>query len=777
MIRGSRFARTVVGASVAITAVAVAQSPGMVAASARVGTRHAAERRQAVVAAPTPTPARPGKPTTIAAVGDSITQSTGTGALSAENPENSWATGWSVNSVAARLGIDLNKRFNLSENGDTMSDFAGQITNGKSGGSGDVAPLPPDAGLVLIEMGGNDLCRDSVANMTSVATYRAQFRAGLAAIATRAPNALIQVMSVPDIYNLWYIRGAPQDATYHPEPESSQATGINGARFYWDGLTGLGVKFPCQSLLHNPSSYSQADRDRRAAVRTRNKEYNQVLSEECGAVLRCKTDGLTLFDLTSNRSTPPDGPLLPQAQWQFTDLDISRNTAFACPIPGLVGGGCGDHFHPSKQGQGKIADTAWLAGRNWSDTSYPTASATVLPSPSPSGVYRRSATVRFGGTDAEGLRGQEVRWHQPDGTVTPWTPSIGIAPDLVVNKVGTSYVEVRSLDVNGNLSASKVVSVDVLPAAAPRAPGTPQVTASGTGLVVHWTAPTDDGGDPVTRYDLQVLTGTPPTLSGGLIPVVGAVQATAPAPPPGEIVRYRVSATNANGTGSNSGSSGATVAPFGSLAAFTDRQYRDLLGRPPTASELLVDVDQLDRGEQTPAALVERLRGSTWFDGAYGPAIRLYRAYFLRLPDPSGLDYWAGRRRAGVTLDKISQQFSVSSEFKRRYGDLTDTEFIDTVYQNVFDRPPDPSGRAFYLGRLNAGWSRGRVVLQFSESSEYQRKTLGLVTVIELHRGMDGKAPAQAVVDADLITYGSGGSSAVFAGIAGSNGYRTRVFA
>ena len=171
----------------------------------------------------------------------------------------------------------------------------------------------------------------------------------------------------------------------HPEPESGQASGINGARFYWDGLTSIGVKFPCQSLLTNPDSYSQGDRDRRAQVRSRAKEYNAVLSAECAKVLRCRFDGNRLFDLTSNRVTPPDGPLLPQAQWAFTDLDISRNTADLCPIPGLVGGGCGDHFHPSKQGQGKIADSATAAGRNWTDTTMPTAGATVLPS----GVNRR----------------------------------------------------------------------------------------------------------------------------------------------------------------------------------------------------------------------------------------------------------------------------------------------------------------------------------------------------------------------------------------------------
>ena len=62
--------------------------------------------------APTPAAPKPGKATTVAVVGDSITQSTGTGPLSKENPVNSWATGTGVNSLAARLGIPTDKRYN-----------------------------------------------------------------------------------------------------------------------------------------------------------------------------------------------------------------------------------------------------------------------------------------------------------------------------------------------------------------------------------------------------------------------------------------------------------------------------------------------------------------------------------------------------------------------------------------------------------------------------------------------------------------------------------------
>jgi hypothetical protein len=471
--------------------------------------------------------------------------------------------------------------------------------------------------------------------------------------------------------------------------------------------------------------------------------------------------------------TPPDGPLLPQAQWAFTDLDISRNTASFCPIPGLVGGGCGDHFHPSKQGQGKIADAATTAGRNWADTTMPTAGATVLPSGRPDGANRLKATVRFTGADAGGLRGQEVRVHNPDGSISAWAPSIGVAPDRVIDKVGTSYVEVRSLDVNGNLSASVVQKVEVLPAAVPSAPRTPVVSATLAGSTLSWTAPADDRGSSVVRYDVTSLVGLPaqpgPTIS------TAARSIALPASRAGAIVQYRVVAVNGVGS-SDPATSGFTVPPFATVKDFVEQQHEDFQGSVPSDAVVGADAAKLTTGAETPAELVDRLRLTPWFDGAYGPATRLYKAYFLRLPDPTGLDYWARSRRNGRTLDSIAQQFARSSEFVRRYGDLTNAAFLDTIYQNVFDRAPDPEGRAFYLKRLNdRSWSRGRVVLQFSESSEFERKMRATVAVVELVRAMSGKAPTQAQVDSFVTLYGSGGIAAVFEDIIVQPGYVNRV--
>lgn len=103
---------------------------------------------------------------------------------------------------------------------------------------------------------------------------------------------------------------------------------------------------------------------------------------------------------------------------------------------------------------------------------------------------------------------------------------------------------------------------------------------------------------------------------------------------------------------------------------------------------------------------------------------RLYRAYFQRDPEPGGYDYWSERVASGQSsLASISQTFSNSSEFRNTYGSLSDSGFIDLVYANVLGRVPDLSGRTYWVDRLAGGVGRGTVMVGFSESAEFQRRT------------------------------------------------------
>ena len=427
----------------------------MTAAALAVGIAGAPEATAA--GQPADTPARTGVPGNIVAIGDSITTATGTGNLGAEVPQNSWVTGTngSINSMRQRLGISSANAYNQASNGRRMEHFDDQVNAIPAG----VTPQ-----YLVVELGGNDLCKDTVAEMTSVADYRAQFRAGLQAVATRAPNALVFVASIPDIYNLWYLRGAPSSVNPYVADETGQD---EYAHLYWGTL---GV-IPCQSLLADPTDTSPEAEARRQAVRTRNLAFNQVLAEECGAVLRCRYDGNAFFNRTSNRVTPPNGPYLPRNQWFFDDGDISYNTgtfSFLCPAPGVLSGGtiCGDMFHPSLQGgQPKLAQGGHEASYQFlTDTTAPTATTAVSRPADGNGVYAHSVDVSFGGTDLNGVRGQEVRVQGPsDSAPGPWQQYVGLAPNLTVSATGTTYVQVRSLDDNGNLSASSTRAVTVDP--------------------------------------------------------------------------------------------------------------------------------------------------------------------------------------------------------------------------------------------------------------------------------------------------------------------------
>ena len=72
---------------------------------------------------------------------------------------------------------------------------------------------------------------------------------------------------------------------------------------------------------------------------------------------------------------------------------------------------------------------------------------------------------------------------------------------------------------------------------------------------------------------------------------------------------------------------------------------------------------------------------------------------------------------------------------------IKDGEFVDQVYRNLFGRAADSSGMAHWTERLSAGKSRGWVMRQLCESSEYQRKTRSQVRVIAVYLGMLGRVP------------------------------------
>ena len=208
---------------------ALALSVLLVAAGSAGGARRAAAD-----------PAITGYPNSMDSLGDSISRGFDADpTMFGEQPANVWSTGTSptVNSVYSRLlavhPAISGHAFNDAVSGAKMVGLNGQAANA-------VANHPD---MVLILMGGNDVCTSSEATMTTAADYQTQFSQAMQTLTTGLPNARIGVISIPDVYNLW--------AILHDNPIAVSV---------WTTYS------ICQSLLANPTSMAQVDVDRRATT-------------------------------------------------------------------------------------------------------------------------------------------------------------------------------------------------------------------------------------------------------------------------------------------------------------------------------------------------------------------------------------------------------------------------------------------------------------------------------------------------------------------------------
>ena len=186
--------------------------------------------------------------------------------------------------------------------------------------------------------------------------------------------------------------------------------------------------------------------------------------------------------------------------------------------------------------------------------------------------------------------------------------------------------------------------------------------------------------------------------------------------------------------------------PLPDPVQFVTQQYLDFLGRSPDSAGLSHWVSQLNAGSVTRAQLIESFMYSNEFQGRFGPLVRLYTAYFRRVPDYAGLMYWFNAMYpssggGGASLADVSQAFAQSAEFVNTYGALNNADFVTLVYQNVLGRTPDAEGFSYWLGQLNAGISRGAMMTGFSESTENQNATANSLLITMSYVGMLRREP------------------------------------
>lgn len=101
----------------------------------------------------------------------------------------------------------------------------------------------------------------------------------------------------------------------------------------------------------------------------------------------------------------------------------------------------------------------------------------------------------------------------------------------------------------------------------------------------------------------------------------------------------------------------------------------------------------------------------------------IYRCYveFLgRKPDADGLNSWASQLLNGQNNAKeVAYGFVMSNEFQEKK--LNDTDYVQTMYQGLFDRNADGEGLAAWVAKLEAGNSRESIFYGFADSQEFRK--------------------------------------------------------
>lgn len=98
---------------------------------------------------------------------------------------------------------------------------------------------------------------------------------------------------------------------------------------------------------------------------------------------------------------------------------------------------------------------------------------------------------------------------------------------------------------------------------------------------------------------------------------------------------------------------------------------------------------------------------------------RLYNKALNREGEEDGITYWSRRiANKEITPEDAAKNFFQSEEFINR--SLNNSDYVETLYQTFMDRASDAVGKAYWVGKLDAGMDRMTVLEGFSRSVEFQ---------------------------------------------------------
>ena len=97
---------------------------------------------------------------------------------------------------------------------------------------------------------------------------------------------------------------------------------------------------------------------------------------------------------------------------------------------------------------------------------------------------------------------------------------------------------------------------------------------------------------------------------------------------------------------------------------------------------------------------------------------RMYQVCLGRKPDANGLKDWTGQLTGGkATGISVSFGFIFSKELQEK--NVSNDEYIEIMYQAFFGRKSDPTGKQYWLDKMNGGMSRSDLFAGFANSKEF----------------------------------------------------------
>jgi hypothetical protein len=173
--------------------------------------------------------------------------------------------------------------------------------------------------------------------------------------------------------------------------------------------------------------------------------------------------------------------------------------------------------------------------------------------------------------------------------------------------------------------------------------------------------------------------------------------------------------------------------------------FQILWDRQPDQQTVDLYASRLDSGLLTRAGVEYSFLIAPEYSPAAEQIVRLYLAAFNRIPDTDGFVFWMGVHRNGGSNSQIADVFAHSEEFVAKYGaKLSNSQYLDLIYQNVLGRAADAAGRSYWVEQMNNGMARGEILNQFAQSQEFKISTSTKVYASVVYTTLIGRMPTAA---------------------------------